>query len=236
MIPKVIHYCWFGKKEKDFLTKCYIDSWKMNLSDYKFIEWNEENSPIGEVDFAKEAYASRNYAFVADYVRIYALYHHGGIYFDTDVLVLKTFDPYLSHKAFSCFETKNNNLIGTAVLGCEPQNELIGTFLNYYNSHHFNNDGNLDRLANTFILRMLLEPYGLICNNKKQILSNGFVIYPRTYFSAKINISNALDITECTVCIHNFAESWISPKRKLKKRVLNFLSYLKIRKIMKKWR
>lgn len=235
MIPKIIHYCWFGKKKKDYLVRLYIDSWRKCLPDYKIIEWNEGNSPIYESDFAKEAYSSSCYAFVADYVRVYALYNYGGIYLDTDVLVLKSFNPFLKDKAFTCFETKNTNLVGTAVMGCGPRDEIMGLFLQYYQNRHFINNGNQDRLANTFIFRILLEPFGLVCNNQKQILSNGFVIYPRTFFSAKINSSNSLDISSDTVCIHNFAESWISSKRKLKKKFYNFISYLKIKYVEKQY-
>lgn len=234
MIPKIIHYCWYGNKMKPFLTKLYIESWKRCLPDYQIMEWNESNSPLDANDFVREAYQSKKYAFVADYVRLYVLYKYGGIYLDTDVLVLKSFNPFLNDKGFSCFETLQNYIIGTAVIGCEAGNEFIGSFLNYYSNRHFINNGCYDVMANTFIFRFLLEPYGLICNNRKQTLSNGFVIYPRTYFSAKINIGNKLDITENTVCIHNFAESWISPKRKLKKKVLNTISYLKIKRFLNK--
>lgn len=233
MIPKLIHYCWFGGKKKSYLTELYINSWKRCMPDYQIIEWNEKNSPIMTNNFAKEAYDAKKYAFVADYVRLYALYNYGGIYLDTDVLALKSFDSFLSNKGFTCFETFNSYILGTAVIGCEPKNEFIKSFLDYYATRHFVNDGCYDVMANTFIFRFLLEPYGLVCNNKKQILSNGFVIYPRTYFSAKIN--NKFDISKSTVCIHNFAESWISSKRKLKKKILNTISYYRINRILSKW-
>ena len=235
MIPKLIHYCWFGKKEKPFLVKYYIKSWRDAMPDYELMEWNEENSPLNANDFVKEAFASKKYAFVSDYVRMYALYKYGGIYLDTDILALKSFDPFLTDKAFCCFETLNNYIIGTAVIGCEAKNEVVASFLEYYSKRHFINNGNYDIMANTFIFRFLLEPFGLVCNNIKQELSNGFVIYPRTFFSAKINSKNKLDITKETVCVHNFAESWISPRRKFNKTILNTISYFKIRRIMKKW-
>ena len=84
-IPKTIHYCWFGRGEKPEIVKKCIDTWKDKLSDYKIIEWNEDNFDINQNDYVKEAYKAKKFAFVSDYVRVYALYNYGGIYLDTDV-------------------------------------------------------------------------------------------------------------------------------------------------------
>src|SRR5690606_10065703 len=100
-IPKIIHYCWFGNGRKPQKVEKCMRSWSKRLKDYRFIEWNESNFDISMNDYVKEAYSERKFAFVSDYVRLYALYQYGGIYLDTDVEVLKPFDPLLSHQAFS---------------------------------------------------------------------------------------------------------------------------------------
>ena len=108
MIPKVVHYCWFGRGEMPELAKKCIASWKTFLPDYQIKEWNEDNFDINCNQYVKEAYESRKFAFVTDYVRLYAIYTEGGVYMDTDVEVLKTLDPFLHHHAFSGFETDGN--------------------------------------------------------------------------------------------------------------------------------
>ena len=105
-IPKYIHYCWFGKGEKPDIVKKCIESWKANLSDYEIIEWNEENFDINSNDYVREAYKVKKFAFVSDYVRVYALYNHGGIYLDTDVEVFKSFDEIFNNESFWGFEQK----------------------------------------------------------------------------------------------------------------------------------
>ena len=106
MIPKIIHYCWFGGKPKPELAEKCIESWKKFCPDYEIVEWNEGNFNINSNLYVKQAYEAKKYAFVTDYVRLYALYTQGGIYMDTDVMVLKPLDEYLNHEAFSGFESK----------------------------------------------------------------------------------------------------------------------------------
>ena len=103
-IPKTIHYCWFGRGEKPEIVKKCIDTWKDKLSDYEIIEWNEDNFDINQNDYVKEAYKAKKFAFVSDYVRVYALYNYGGIYLDTDVEVFKSFDDVLDNESFWGFE------------------------------------------------------------------------------------------------------------------------------------
>ena len=106
-IPKIIHYCWFGRGEKPEIVKRCINSWKENLKDYEIIEWNENNFDININNYVKEAYENKKYAFVSDYVRVYALYNMGGIYFDTDVEVFKSLDEFLQEDSFWGFEEKD---------------------------------------------------------------------------------------------------------------------------------
>ncbi|MDD6061365.1 MAG: glycosyltransferase, partial [Oscillospiraceae bacterium] len=107
MIPKTIHYCWFGRGEKPKLVQKCMASWQKNLPGYTFVEWNEDNFDVNQNLFVQQAYAHRNFAFVSDYARAQALYNEGGIYLDTDVEVLKSFDAFLENRFFAGFEEKN---------------------------------------------------------------------------------------------------------------------------------
>lgn len=136
MIPKIIHYCWFGGKEKPELVNIYIATWKEFCPDYKIIEWNESNFDVAENDYCREAYEAHKWAFVSDYVRLKVLYEYGGIYMDTDVEVVKTFDEFLHYGAFSGYESKDK--IPTGTMGGSAKNEWIKLLLDDYDSRHFN--------------------------------------------------------------------------------------------------
>ena len=124
MIPKKIHYCWFGRGEKPELAKKCIKSWKIYCPNYEIIEWNEENFDINSNQYLKEAYENKKYAFVTDYVRLFVLYTQGGIYMDTDVEVIKPLDEYLHHEAVSGFE--NTTQIPTGLMACREGFPLFG--------------------------------------------------------------------------------------------------------------
>lgn len=208
MIPRIIHYCWFGGKEKPSSVIRYIDNWKKILPDYEFIEWNESNFDIDNYIFAKEAYSVKKYAFVADVARLYALKHFGGIYFDTDVEVVKDFSSFLNQISFVSFEGKGN--IGSAVIGAEPNSKFINDCLSYYGDRHFIFEtGDYDMTPNTTIFRNILSPYNLRYDNTEQVVDGYLHVYPRTYFSAKLFETGKLEVTENTYCIHNFSMSWI---------------------------
>ena len=151
MIPKIIHYCWFGKKEKpDIVRKC-IKSWNDFLPEYEIIEWNEDNFDIQDYPFTKEAYDIGNYAFVSDYVRVYALYNYGGIYLDTDTEILGSLDAFLSQSSFWGFEEKN--YVATSIIGAERHNELIKDFLNYYDHLSLYDEyGNVKKFTNVLVV------------------------------------------------------------------------------------
>lgn len=135
MIPKIIHYCWFGGKEKPESVLAMIRSWKEYLPEYEIREWNESNFDVqGFSAFTREAYATRNYAHVSDVARLKALYDCGGIYLDTDVEVVGSFDPFLGCRSFCSAE---HRFIGTGAIGAEKGSEWLYVFLNHYKSAHF---------------------------------------------------------------------------------------------------
>ena len=130
MIPKKIHYCWFGGKDiPDTLMK-YINGWKAFCPGYEFILWDEDRFDIAAIPFVKSAYEARKFAFVADYVRAYALYHYGGVYLDTDVELRRSLDCFLTHSAFTGFESKG--LPFTALWAAEKGHLLSKKVMNYY--------------------------------------------------------------------------------------------------------
>ncbi|WP_256988775.1 glycosyltransferase family 32 protein [Bacillus sp. EB106-08-02-XG196] len=205
MIPKVIHYCWFGKGELSPLIKNCISSWKKFCPDYEIIEWNESNFDINSSIWTKEAYDKKKYAFVSDYARLFILYNYGGIYLDTDVELTKNIDEFLLHEAFSCFE--NDKYVSTGIIGSVPRHKVIKNFLEYYDGLHFiNEDGSIKDIPNVRFMTEILKEYGLKVNNEFQIL-NGFCIYPRTYF-CPIDANGNRDFSKKTYCIHHFTSSW----------------------------
>lgn len=191
-IPKKIHYCWFGNSKKPYdVIKC-IESWKKYLPDYEIIEWNEENFDIdNSIDYVKEAYKCKKWAFVSDYVRIVALYKYGGIYFDTDVEVFRNFDELLKNNAFLGFES--NDYVMTAVMGVSKEHHLIKDFLRDYENRHFLREDNTLDMENTNVVALtnILMKKGLMRNGRKQEIED-IVIYPQPFFSSNdiINIWN----------------------------------------------
>ena len=213
MIPKVIHYCWFGRgKMPEMALKC-IESWKKYLPEYKIKEWNEDNFDLDMYPYVREAYDNRKFAFVTDVVRLYALYHEGGVYMDTDVEVLKSLDPFLHHNAFSGFEDEKN--IPTGIMGSEKGGRWAKENLDYYNDKHFiNEDGTMDVTTNVQTITNIMLPYGLKQNNSYQDFPGLITFYPKDYFCPKSYKDGKIYLTKNTVTIHHFAGSWLTQKEK----------------------
>lgn len=222
-IPKTIHYCWFGNGEMpDLAIKC-IDSWKKKLPSFEFILWNEENFDINMNNYVTEAYNAKKYAFVTDYVRLYALYNYGGIYMDTDVEVLKPLDCFLKHKAFTGCE--NEKMCVTGIMGAEKGHNWIKYLLDDYNDKRFLlPDGSYDKTTNTkMITKITIDEYGWKPKNQHQILKDGLNIYPFEVFCAKDWKTGKLYNNKNTYTIHHFSGSWHTNIDKLKRIIINLL-------------
>lgn len=209
MIPKKIHYCWFGNGEKPELALKCIESWKTHCPDYELVEWNERNFDISAAPlYVRQAYENRKWAFITDYVRLYAMVNYGGVYMDTDVEVIKNIDEFLDNRAFSGFEDGVN--IPTGIMASEKDFPLFQKLLDYYNDVNFENeDGTLNTITNVTIITGICEKNGLIKNNKFQII-DGFALYPKDYFCPIDYDSGKLKKTKNTYTIHWFAGSWRS--------------------------
>ena len=220
MIPKTIHYCWFGGNPLPEDAKYCIASWKKYCPDYKIIEWNESNFDLSCNDYVKEAYENKKWAFITDYVRLYAMYTHGGIYMDTDVEVLKPLDRFLSDKGFSGFE--NEKSIPTGIMASEKGNKLIKMLLDDYTGRHFIVDGKMDLTTNVDTITRICVEEGFILNNTLQEVYD-FKFYPKDFFCPKNSQTLKLELTENTYTIHHFAGSWVQESTKLKLRLKKFL-------------
>ncbi len=214
-IPRIIHYCWFGKGEKPDIVKKCMDSWKRNLSQYEIIEWNEDSFDINCNEYVKKAYEAKKYAFVSDYVRVYALHTFGGIYLDTDVEVFKPFDDLLHHESFWGFE--QGDYIATSTIGAAKGNQLIGEFIKSYKGKQFvsENVGKGD-LTNVGVVTEMVKNLGLVLDGTCQELEGIGAFYPQTYFSPYDYINCRKLITDDTYTMHHFYKSWLPLQVRIK--------------------
>lgn len=217
MIPKIIHYCWFGRgKMPKSVLKC-IKSWRKLCPDFQIKEWNEDNFDLDKYPYAREAYNNRKFAFVSDVVRLYALYTEGGIYMDTDVEVVRSLNPYLKHIAFSGFESETD--IGTGVLGSVRGALWLKDILSHYEKSHFiKPDGMLDETTNVILLTNYLISKGFRRDNTFQDIPGFFTIYPKTVFCPLSWNGQPSQFSDKTVTIHHFAGSWLSKDDRKKQR------------------
>lgn len=217
MIPKIIHYCWFGRNPKSELIEKCIDSWKRYCPDYEIREWNEDNFDYTQCQYAADAYKEKKWAFVPDFIRLKLIYDYGGIYLDTDVELLKSLDPLLNEKAVMGFESDQNVACGL-VLMAEPGNTIIKSMYEmYYDISFYNDDSSLDLVPSPVYNTEKLIQFGLQQNNTKQTISDGIsqvTVFPTEYFCGK-NINTGIIVKrDCTYAIHHYAGSWGSPFEK----------------------
>lgn len=237
-IPRIIHYCWFGRGAKPAEAVEFIAGWKVIMPDYQFIEWSEENFDINICAYVEQAYASRRYAFVSDYARGLALYEYGGIYLDTDVKVLKSFDDLLQNRSFWGFEA--GNFIATSTIGAIPKHEIIKKYLAQYHERKFlHADGAQDTTTNVEIITHLWQEEGLALNNELQSLGNGNLFLPQKYLSPYDYRNGSENVSIDTYAIHHYAKTWLSPWARVKgkaKRIINKIFGPRLIELMQRMR
>lgn len=213
MIPKIIHYCWFGRGEKPELAVKCIESWKKYCPDYQIIEWNEDNIDLSKTPlYTQQAYEAKKWAFATDYVRLWAVYNYGGIYLDTDVEMLKPIDDLLELTGFIGFETHKNVNTGLG-FGAEKENSIIKTLMDSYNLKSFaKKDGSLDLTPGPILNTDVLVSQGLKLNNKMQTTGN-VTILPCDYLCPQNIYTGKTKITKNTYTIHHYAASWVDNKK-----------------------
>ena len=205
MIPKIIHYCWFGHNPKSELILRCIESWKKFCPDYEIKEWNEDNYDFSRCQYAADAYKEKKWGFVPDFIRLKLIYEFGGIYLDTDVELIKNLDPLLNKPALVAFE--NNNSVNTgSVIMAEPGNTIIKAMYELYDTINFyHKDGSFNLTASPYYNTQVLSHFGLKPNNTEQILTEGkseIFVYPAEYFCPKNFVTQELNITANTYSIH----------------------------------
>lgn len=214
MIPKKIHYCWFGRGEKPKLAQKCIASWKKFCPDYEIIEWNEDNFDMNENAYVRYCYENKKWAFLSDYVRLVVVCREGGIYFDTDVEVIKSFDDLLACGAFFGFETDQYVNTGEG-FGAEAGNPIVLQMLKEYD---FLLDGLQGTVGCPHLNTEALLKFGLQQNGQLQRLSNA-VVYPADYFNPYDDPTGLLTKTRNTYSIHWYGKSWMDKKTILRSRL-----------------
>ena len=216
MIPKVIHYCWFGGKSLPKSAKKCIASWRKFFPDYEIKEWNENNFDVNITKYTQDAYKAKKYAFVSDYARIWILYNYGGVYFDTDVEVIAPIYDIIEKGPYMGFEIDALNSAPMAVapglgIAAEKRNTIYKQILEIYSHLKFYKpNGKINLYAIVRITTDVLKQNGL----KEQVgiqTINGITIYPSEYFNPLDSLTTKLYITSNTRSIHWYDNSWSSP-------------------------
>ena len=208
MIPRRIHYCWFGHGEMPELARKCIESWHKYMSDYEFILWNEDNFDIESSPYVKEAYESGKYAFVSDVVRLKVLNEWGGIYLDVDFEVYKSFDDLLSYKAFAGFEGSKHNPVMMGVIASEPHGEWVREQLKRYEGRHFIINGKMDLTTNVKFISDYMQTQGFIPNGLEQDYKD-LHVFPVEFFCPRLTTGEYIK-TENTYCEHKgLVSSWV---------------------------
>lgn len=216
MIPKTIHYCWFGDKPLPIEAQRYIQTWRELMPNYQIKEWNESNFNVNAIAYTQEAYKSRKYAFVSDYARFKILYDEGGIYFDTDVEMLQSIEDIVQKGPFMGCELspdKKNKTIAVAPglgLAAEPQMSFYQEMLEEYkNSHFILSNGKMNfqtvvERTTTMLMKHGLQPIADIQHVE------GINIYPKSYF-CPMDYDGKIHLSDTTYTIHHYAQTWRSP-------------------------
>ena len=241
MIPKIIHYCWFGRGPLPELAQKCIASWKKYLPDYEIKEWNEDNFDVNIIPYTAEAYQAKKYAFVSDYARFWILYQYGGIYFDTDVEVICPIDDIVERGNFMGFETDPKPQLKEDVskasvapglglgvnpglgLGVNPGLGIIEKMMHYYDGQHFVHEAVMkNQITVVHIATKVLRDNGL--KNVAGIQNvAGCYIYPAEYF-CPINVTTGrIHVEKNTRTIHHYAGTWVDKKFSMKEILKRFL-------------
>lgn len=210
LIPKKIHYCWFGGNPiPESLRRC-MDTWKRLCPDYEIIRWDEHNYDVGAVPYMEQAYRRQKWSFVSDVARLDIIYRHGGIYLDTDVELVKHLDELLYQPAF-CAAEKWGVVNSGGGLGAEPGNPVVGRMLEFRRGFPFAyEDGRLNRIPSGYYETIPLLRAGLRPNGRTQlILDGGMTVYSPEFFHPFDYISGETNLTENTVSIHHFSGTWL---------------------------
>ena len=231
MIPKTIHYCWFGRTPLPDKAKICIESWKKFMPDYEIKEWNEDNFDVNIIKYTAEAYKLKKYAFVSDYARFWILYHYGGVYFDVDVELIKPIDDILARGAFMGCEKPEFKLdslnpatgLGMAAPVHHPFYKIV--LHKYQNKHFISWSGQITDTV-VYIVSRLFEHKMQIQHENGIIFSENIYIYPHEYVCPLNYYTGELTITPNTRSIHHYHASWVTKRTNLISKIKVRLTYI----------
>lgn len=213
MIPKIIHYCWFGFKGKNKVIENCIRSWKRYLPDWEIIEWNETNTNL-DISFIQKFYQLKKWAFVTDYVRLEKLFEFGGVYLDTDMLLVKSLDFLTNLHSF--WGSEDKHYISCGIIGAEKENQFIKQCLDFYKTNDFTDGINLEKITMPIIITNIFKSrYNIDREFDKIVDIDDIVIYPQEYFyplpvTMKRDFNNLEKyLTPSSVTVHLWMASWV---------------------------
>lgn len=217
MISRKIHYCWFGGNElPDMARKC-IDSWKKFCPDYEIIEWNEDNFDLDTTPYTRWCYDNKKWAFLSDFVRLSVVYQYGGLYFDTDVELVRTPDSLLCEEAFYGFQI--DTLVNTGQgFGARAQHPTVKAMMEQYLALQPDAEGQYSVEACPELNTAALLPYGLVLNGQEQVVG-GARILPAEYMNPLDDNTGRLNKTKNTISVHWYSKSWLSPSQRLRSKL-----------------
>ena len=222
MIPKIIHYFWFGEQPLNELSKKCIDSWKKYCPDYEIKLWNEQNYDVTKNEYMRQTYDAKKYGFTVDYARLDVVYTYGGIYLDTDVELLKSLDALLNDKCFMGFESEKNVALGLG-FGAEAGNEVIYSMMRAYDNMSFIlPSGELNLRPSPGIQTEVVRELGLLPNGQNQIIGDKCHIYSKPVFNPCDIETNRIDISDETISIHHYAGSWLTKQNHRNNKIYSF--------------
>lgn len=210
MIPKKIHYCWFGRSEKPQMVKRCIESWKKYCPDYEIIEWNEDNFDISQNDYLAYCYQQKKWAFLSDLARLIIIEREGGVYFDTDVELIKNIDSLLKYNAFYGFENKSNVATGLG-FGATAHHSSVKNMIQQYYGLEVDESGNYPMITCPKLNTLALLEMGLKLNGEKQLLED-ILILPVEFMNPYDDPTGKLIKTTNTISIHWYSKSWLDKK------------------------
>ncbi len=215
MIPKIIHYGWFGGKPMPEMALKCIESWKKYCRDYEIVEWNESNFDLNMTRYSRESASVGKWAFAADVVRFYTVYNYGGLYLDVDVEILKPLDEFLDTGMFIGFESGHFINSGQG-FGAVPKHPLVKKMLDIYTDLPFiNADGTLNTTPSPHYTSRIMRDEGFELNNTRQRIGD-VDLYPSDYFCPKDWLTLEMNVTQNTHSIHHFLASWWTEEEKRK--------------------
>ncbi len=210
MIPKKIHYCWFGKNGKPALANKCIASWKKYCPDYEIIEWNEDNFDLDEHPYLRWCHNNKKWAFLSDFARLLIIKKNGGIYFDTDVELLKNPDELLKNGAFYGFENEKNVATGLG-FGATANHPTVIEMIKEYETLQVDAEGNYPLIVCPALNTKALKKFGLQLSGRTQNIGD-MKVFSAEYFNPYDDPTGRMNITKNTYSIHWYSKSWMNKR------------------------